>query len=307
MNKNILIFLIILLFSSCSDKKGAKSGNAVSSNKSDTVSELPFPEIPEGMTDPEDRANFIITHFWDEMNFEDVSLSRNAAFIEQNFVNFISFAPYASENVFRDAVRRLLKNAKADTEAYELLAKTSDIYLYDPESPTLSEDLYKVFVEEMLADPFPDESSRERQIMQLEQINKNRPGMKAADFSYMLPSGNPQTLWQTRSGNRLLLIFYDPDCDHCKEIMDTLASHPDVNKMLDDGSLSILAVYSGDNKDLWVSGLKTLPSKWIIGYNDGDILDNDTYVLRASPTMYLLDADKNVIAKDIQLHQLIGN
>ena len=66
----------------------------------------------------------------------------------------------------------------------------------------------------------------------------------------------------------------------------------------------MLAVYSGDDRDLWERDAAVLPAEWTVGYESGWLQDTGAYVLRAMPTLYLLDRNKQVILKDVQPHQL---
>ena len=105
------------------------------------AAELPLPDVPATLREPAERAAFIIGHFWDAMDFGDTLRSRDAAFMEQNFSNFISVFPYAAAEAQRAAVGSLLRRAEADSDAYVLLADIAEKYLYEPNSPMLAEDV----------------------------------------------------------------------------------------------------------------------------------------------------------------------
>ena len=74
MKTNIsLILILCLLLGAC------KNGNASSQSKSetpqDTIKAIKMPAIPQMMTAPEQRADFLAKHYWDNVNFADTFLS----------------------------------------------------------------------------------------------------------------------------------------------------------------------------------------------------------------------------------------
>ena len=269
------------------------------------VDELPLPDVPSTLREPATRAAYIIEHFWDKMEFTDTVRSHNTDFVEQAFANFISIFPYAGAESQRTAVGTLMRRAEADSTAYVVLTEVAEKYLYEPNSPMLSEDYYILFLEQMVASPVLGPYGTIRPRWQLEAARKNRPGMKAADFAFTTREGRRTTLHRTPSDGNMLLIFYDPDCDHCKEIIATLCSDEVLNRMTSGGELTVVAVYSGDERELWSEHAPSLPAGWTVGYEPGDMQERGTYVLRAMPTLYLLDRDKKVILKDVLAEQLL--
>lgn len=270
----------------------------------DSVAELPLPEVPTILQKPADRANYIITHFWDAMDFQDTLRSHNRDFMEQNFSNFISVFPYAAEQAQRTAVRTLLEQAEADSAAYVLLKDIAEKYLYEPNSPMLSEDYYILFLERLVDSPILGEYGTLRLRRQFEAALKNRPGMNAADFAYITREGTSSTLHETATAGNILLIFYDPDCEHCKEIMSELQADKVLSNAVASRKITVLAIYSGDDHGLWKRTATMFPADWVVGYESGALQENGLYVLRAMPTLYLLDQNKKVIHKDILPMQL---
>ena len=102
--------------------------------------ELPLPQLPTGMTSPQERATFIAMHFWDAMDFNDESKACSQGFIEQNFVNFASVLPVIGDTLLiREAVDTLMRRASANRCAYDLLLKTAETYLNEADSPMRDE------------------------------------------------------------------------------------------------------------------------------------------------------------------------
>lgn len=281
------------------------AGQTTTAADTATVEELPLPHVPEMLRTPADRAAYITRHFWDEMDFGDTLRSHNSAFVEQNFSNFISLFPHADKAARETAVATLLHKAEADTAAYVLLADIAEKYLYDPNSPMLSEDFYLLFLEKLAVSPLLGEFTAERYRLQRQAVRKNRPGTQAADFAYLTRDGRRTTLRKTPVSEQLLLLFYDPDCEHCRDVMTQLQNAPLLTEAVRSGRLIVVAVYADDDLDLWRRTAPALPASWIVGADTaGNIHERELYVLRAMPSLYLLDSRQRVVLKDAPLPQL---
>ena len=294
----IIAALIALSFYSC-------GGNTAGHSYAGTPEVMPLPELPDGI-DSVEAPVYLLNHFWDALDFNDTLRSHNRDFIEQNFANFSQVLIMAGDSVSRrDASRILMKKAEVDTAAYRLMADVAYHYLYDPNSPLLDEESYIPFLEIFSESQFLDEAQRGRNRFLLEAALKNRPGMIAADFPYETLRGEKTSLHATPVKGNLLLIFYDPDCDNCKEIIGDLSSNHVLNEMIEKGDLTVLAVYSGEEREMWLETNSMLPQSWIVGYDAGTIDRQDSYYFRATPTIYLLDKDKRVIFKDLPASTLL--
>ena len=226
--------------------------------------------------------------------------------MEQNFSNFISVFPYADETMRTAAVATLMQKAQANSDAYDILVDITEKYLYNFDSPIYSEDYYLLFLRNILDTSLAKNDPRSVRLkFRLDALNKNRPGMLAANFAYTTRRGAKATLRATPVSSRLLLIFYDPDCDHCKEVMGELQENQSLSAAVDSGKLQVLAIYSGDDRDLWKQTAPSLPESWTVGYESGMLQENGSYVIRTLPTLYLLDANKQVLQKETSVTSLL--
>lgn len=278
----LTILLCIFLASSCKSSASPKSSAQADSA---TVNELPLPDVPASLTDPSDRAAYLSLHFWDAMDFCNGLMVRDTAMIEQTFANFLSVLEMTDLDVCREAVESLVARSSANGPAFRLIRSTADHYLADPNSPLRNEDLLILFLEEYLGSPLVEETDSIRYAYLLERASMNRPGTKAPDFNFKYrrlseilnnisdsseTGGTPASLYGLISGNELnVLVFYDPDCEVCKKTLGDLA------KVEGNGDSRVIPVNITDLPDI-----------------------DDLYDLPASPTIYLLDPDANILAKD---------
>ena len=296
----------ILLFCTCISKgRPALTAPAVEDSCEDSVrlKELPLPEVPQTMTHPEERAAYIIAHFWDGMDFGDTLRCRDRAFMEQNFVNYLSLFPHARRETLPPHIARLLERAAADRNCLDIINDLAEYYLDDPNSPMRDEEYYILFLEGLLRLPGLSETERIRPAYRLEMARKNRPGTKAADFTYTDREGSRRTLHSTRA-KRLLLLFYDPACYHCSQILDELSTSPIIGSLIENRELSVLAVYPEDDRSLWDDTKADLPQEWTVAIDESRIVERELYAFPAMPVIYLLDGKKTVLLKDPSPMQL---
>lgn len=293
---SIIAFIIVL--TACS---GSKKENETKTVLTDDSVEVIMPEVPENITDPKERADYLAIHFWDNLDFKDTVKTHNSAFIEQNFSNYVAILGLTSGSTVNiDGFSQLMKKAGTDRKAYDLILEISEKYLYDPNSPMLSEALYIDFLQSLMKSNYLNADEKEKYSYQLTQAMKNRPGMQATDFTYTTLDGKKKTLRESLPQNELMLIFFDPECEHCDEILGKLMENPRLTEDVQTGKISVLAVYAGENRDAWKKKGATLPKSWSVGINQ-NINDDELYYLPAMPTIYILDKNGVVIEKDLQI------
>ncbi len=262
-----------------------------------TLKELPLPKVPAHLKQPKERAAYILQHFWDAMEFTDTNLSHDTAFMEQNLVNFLSLFPHTDYESLPSAVQTLLNRASADRKALDLIVSISERYLHTPKSPMRNEEFYIVFLEELIRLPQLTEIERIRPNEQLKMAKKNRVGSRASNFTYQARNGEKRTLHDTQA-DPLLLLLYEPDCEHCMEVVNELKNNPSLQALVKEKKLTILAVYAEGDREIWEQSKGTLPTEWMDGIDTEGVFSQGLYALPSLPVIYLLDAKKTVLLKE---------
>jgi thioredoxin-related protein len=132
----------------------------------------------------------------------------------------------------------------------------------------------------------------------LEIARKNRIGHTAGDFTYTLNNGKQGRLHNIEA-DYTLIMFSNPGCPMCREIMDEITASPLLNEMHERGNIEILSVYPDEDIEAWRDYLREMPKGWIVSYDKGMVITNERlYNLNAIPSLYLLDSQKRVLVKD---------
>lgn len=205
----------------------------------------------------------------------------------------------------RTALTTFFNNLDKDEKSVFAADSIATLYLANPASPIRNGELYIQYLQSMLSvGSIPDEA-RQRADDNLRIALLNRVGTVANDFRFKEREGKESSL-HSLPGRDILLVFYDPDCPHCGEILNQIADSPQINSAIELGNLTVLAVYAEGKRDVWERTKKELPLNWLVGFDLSRILDNGLYDLPAMPLIYLLSNDKRVVLKDPDVSLLLN-
>ena len=198
MKTNIsLILILCLLLGAC------KNGNASSQSKSetpqDTIKAIKMPAIPQMMTAPEQRADFLAKHYWDNVNFADTNYIHHPEVTEQAWADYCDLLNHVPLETAQQAMRNVIDRTNVDKKVFTYITDLADKYLYDPNSPMRNEEFYIPVLEAMIASPVLNETEKIRPQARLKLAQKNRIGTKALNFTYTLASGAQGSLYQLKA------------------------------------------------------------------------------------------------------------
>lgn len=265
-----------------------------------------LPQLPEILTDPEDRAKYLVMHYWDRFDFSNRGLISRPEITEQAFVDYINVLGYVPSENMIESIDYTLRKAATDTIMFRHFSELFEKYLYDPNSPFRNDAFYLAVLENIADSPLLNEVEKSRYGFQLEMEMKNRVGYKANDFSYTIASGSSLRLHDLRS-EFTLLMFTDPGCVTCAEVTRQLNRSSVLNRVLEMNTptravFTVLAVAPDSGIEEWSEHIPEIPARWIYAYDKaGEITRGRLYDIKAFPTIYLLDKDKNVILKDVSV------
>ena len=104
---------------------------------------FPFPDIPEVMTDPDERRSYLLQHYWDRYDFADTTLLQRDGVTEQGLVNYVALVGTHPDRAEADgAVDGFCRKMAAGEQSRQVFASLLEKYLYDPMSPLRDDALY---------------------------------------------------------------------------------------------------------------------------------------------------------------------
>lgn len=317
MKRSLTLILAGLLALACGPKKTTPAAPA--------VRDFPMAEIPVMFTEPQERMEWLSEHFWDRFTATDSLYRCDSTTIngvtkddvEKQvglFAGILEQAPLSVGSKAMAACYNRLEAfqlAKPQGNVFQEVSALITRYFYDPNSPLRNEELYLPFVTRLADSPLVEPSMKPAYAWDAQMCSLNRIGTPAADFPFVDTAGKRRTLYGVKAF-RTLLIFGNPDCHACKEIMEDMNSYPEITQMIADGRLKVVDIYIDEDIPLWKERMASYPKDWINGYDPSFTIRTDRiYSVRAVPSLYLLDQDKKVLQKDALpqhiLEILLGN
>lgn len=292
-----IVLMVTFLLFSCKERSSSDSKIAMDNNTAVSQS-FKMVEIPSVITDNDLRVKFLLNHYWDNLDLKDTIANANPANIQEPFrayLNVLASSDFksATESIVNLARKVKVSHIKIVTCFMEIFEKS----LYDPNSLYKSEEIYLAVVNEMQEGTnFPFEL-KEKLSFQSKNLNKNRINTKAANINFITPEGKLSSLYNVKSAY-ILLFFYEPDCHSCNLTADQMMRSPILLNALD--KIKVVAVYTGNSEELWKNYNKNLSKEWVVGFDKKqEVVNNSIYDIRSSPSIYLLDANKKILLKDV--------
>ena len=227
---------------------------------------FPYPQIPDELEEPEARMAYLLEHFWQDYAFAD-STAMNREVGEQGMVDFLNFMQHADSVSAAHGAKVLADSLAAQPSALTFFEGLMERYLGDSDSPLYNDGVYAHLLRALPEAP--------QRVWLLEQLAKNQVGSLAADILVTTPEGKQTRLYKIKA-EQTLLIFYDPDCRRCQRLDAQLEQEPLIVQN------PHLKVVRKDVNDL-----------------------NGEYYVPHTPALYLLDKEKRVVLKDVQLDVLL--
>lgn len=132
----------------------------------------------------------------------------------------------------------------------------------------------------------------------IDQFYRNQLGKPAANLYLSLPDRSSYSIYDGKA-KYTVLYFYNMDCALCEAVSE------DMKKIYSDfygEGVEILAIYTGSSKNRkdWTKYIASKGFEWTNLYDKKDSqVMFEKYNLSGVPVIYLLDEDKNTLAKDI--------
>lgn len=126
----------------------------------------------------------------------------------------------------------------------------------------------------------------------------------AENFRAMTAEGRVVELDSLPTGRLTILVFFDPDCGACRQAIFGLKHSSLVKQLIDEQVLQVMTVNAGFEEELWRAMLGDMPETWMKTMATLELWDKKCYDLSSLPALYLLDADRKIMAKGYYAEQL---
>lgn len=148
-----------------------------------------LPLIPAMLNTPELRADYLVRHYWDNMDFTDTTYINLPNVTEQAWVDFIDILKIVPDTTAIAAIKQMYKMADQKKVVFFYYTDLAEKYLYDPNSPMRNEEFYIPVLDAMLESKVLNDTEKILPQGRRELAEQNRIGRPAEDFTYTLLSG----------------------------------------------------------------------------------------------------------------------
>ena len=255
---------------------------------------MPLPEPP---ADPARRLAWLAEHYWDSFDWNDARWTAESSALEGAFMFWADLLGMMPET---DAARlsgALLHKVDSHPDIQLLLLDAAGYFWQHPGSMFRNEELLIPMLETAIVVPGIGDIHKARLRARLASALRNRPGTRAANFTYTTGDGTRDTL-QSFKAEYTLVIFYNPGCPECGRIEESIQRSEVFAPLIASGRLKVLAIYPDEDVEAWREHLPQMPAGWTVGQAPMGKVGTAAYDLPGIPALYLLDRDKRVLVKD---------
>lgn len=241
-------------------------------------------------TSGQEYMETMTTKFFDNMDFTNKTLLNSSFLIDriQDYIFYVNISndEEIQQNLYKNSIDTSLSkinNLNLKVSVIEFLigqfAERKNINIVD----YLFESHYSI-----LPDAIQNQNFKKEQLQDL----LVEIGRKAPDFSWE-DKGKQFTLSNLNDAENYVLVFWSTGCSHC------LNEIPKLHAFLKDKSKIKVVAFSLEKNDFqWKKMKETLPS-WhhVLGLNKWENKMARTYNINSTPSYFILDKNKNIIAK----------
>jgi len=247
---------------------------------------------------PNEKMQEVISHYFDGVNLKDSLLiySKSMAEWMNGYVNLYgqqAATTHLRDSLFTLAGQRAIEKAK--TGHPKVYGWMVDYFYKGYESFNITKGT--AMLQQYIDDPNCLTTRRQEILKRFEGMQKMKIGSVASGFDAEMFDGMKLRFdGVSKQKNYELIVFYESDCSHCKELLKELATWYRVpqNKVWFD----IITVALDDNRKTWEENYQKNKFEWHDVWVEGGVnskVANDYYIL-STPVVYIVDKDMKVAA-----------
>ena len=274
----------------------------INAMKEPVVPEAPL--LPGGRQDSTFAYRYFKTHFWDDTDFTDDRLLRTPVFHNKLKRYFDQVIVQTPDSIIPE-IDRIVEKARPNKEMFKYIVwfvtwhyENSEIMGFDEVFVDVIEKYYATgqswWTTGTTLDNLVNKAKRIKPLL----IGKIAPNMVMMDTTGQLVSMNDI------KSNIMILLFWDPDCGHCVEEIPKIRDFYDQNK--EQMGLEVFAVCSDTSMVKMKKEIKKRDMHWINVNGPRSLTGNyhDQYDIRTTPVLFILNKNKEIIAKQLKTDQL---
>lgn len=254
------------------------------------------PSVPDSIVDIVERADYLICNYASHPYWQDHPIYCDA----ENMQAIAYLTMIASHKASSMALKELLNSSFGDEDNYSSLVYYFDLYLGSPYSPWRNDRLFLEILEAIIASDI-DEIYKTVPRSRLKDLLKNQIDTIASDLSLTSACGDTRTL-RSYSGRQVVLVFASSECPDCHDGLAMLNSDPGISDAITAGRIVVVIVFI-DNK--FPDFMEEMDSFDFYRDAHGQIRDDEKYIARILPSVYMLSDSQTVMLREVPLSSFL--
>lgn len=261
------------------------------------------PYIPEGYQDAETYIKNLEEHYFDYIDFRNTIL-QSSNFLEERMLNYVFGVTKAGLTDEANYKANIDVFNKAMNKAPNTVKRVLLISLWEQFADLKLETVANYISEQYLI-PVGKLLKDDQMVEGLTLYKNTSFGQKAPNFSFEITKNDKPiktSLNELKSAQYYVVLFWSSSCSHC---LDEVPKVEQYIKQQDNNKIKVIAIGLEDEPYSWKSLTYDLPS-FIHVYGEGkwDNPIGNSYGVTGTPTYFILDKDKRIVAKPDSLEAL---
>ena len=277
------------------------SVNAQESNEVQAPATLfAYPVAPDTIKTFENRVNYIVDNFWGNYDLSKPIADLNA--FNGAFRDYLGFLRYCHRTVAISSVRDFLFKAQTNKANFEKIAMLAEMGLFNVGAEYWSDEIYTEFLKAVIGNKQLKQDVRKYYAKQMERINRTQLGASLASVTYTDADGKKVSIADIEADMVMIFITLDSDADQSFQRV-RLSTDVAINSILDSGNVKLLCLSPEKYSKEWAHNAKGYAQNWLVGACPELSVEGD-YDVRYTPSFIILDKDKNIIQKNVDLEAI---
>ena len=277
------------------------SVNAQESNEVQAPATLfAYPVAPDTIKTFENRVNYIVDNFWGNYDLSKPIADLNA--FNGAFRDYLGFLRYCHRTVAISSVRDFLFKAQTNKANFEKIAMLAEMGLYNVGAEYWSDEIYTEFLKAVIGNKQLKQDVRKYYAKQMERINRTQLGASLASVTYTDADGKKVSIADIEADMVMIFITLDSDADQSFQRV-RLSTDVAINSILDSGKVKLLCLSPEKYSKEWAHNAKGYAQNWLVGACPELSVEGD-YDVRYTPSFIILDKDKKIIQKNVDLEAI---
>jgi thiol-disulfide isomerase/thioredoxin len=266
------------------------------------------PKKADGTIDSTFQLRYYRQHYFDNFNLgDDAMLHLPKPLYQEKLKEYLEKLFIPQPDTITKAIVALVEKAKTKPDTYQYLVRTAMIMYQQPEIMGLDEvflHLYDKYFATGEMDFWAPSKTKQSIREYAEKIRSCMLGKPGNNLIMQDDKFQPRALYDIKT-KYTLVYFFKPSCGHCREETPKLVDFYNKNKAK--YNLEVYAVSSDTSMKEMRDFIKEFKTTWITVNGPRSYLKqhySQLYFAETTPTLYILDEKKIIIAKKLPVKQV---